>query len=220
MNEYITAFTLGNAAILANVCLLPLYPGMIAFLAGEDAPRRGGYWLGVPVLGGVITLNVALGLLLDRAQRTFADVLDVVLPAAYLAIAVLGVVTIAGRSPFASMSVGASPTLADRRALSAYLYGLMLAPMTLPCTGPIVLSAFVIGSVSGSGATLDAIVYFVFYSIGFGWPLLLLPLFAVPLQRRFTSWTTRNHRTIELVSGLVLVGIAGFGWWTVVRAPG
>ena len=27
MSEYVEAFTLGNAAILGNVCLLPLYPG-------------------------------------------------------------------------------------------------------------------------------------------------------------------------------------------------
>lgn len=28
------AFVLGNASILTNVCLLPLYPGMVAYLLG------------------------------------------------------------------------------------------------------------------------------------------------------------------------------------------
>ena len=33
---------------------------------------------------------------------------------------------------------------------SSYLYGMFLAPMTLPCTGPIIVSAFVLGGVSGA----------------------------------------------------------------------
>jgi len=37
MNELIGGFLAGNAAILTNACLLPLYPGLIAFLAGPDS---------------------------------------------------------------------------------------------------------------------------------------------------------------------------------------
>jgi cytochrome c biogenesis protein CcdA len=38
MSAYLGAFLLGNAAILSNVCVLPLYPGLIAFLAGTRLP--------------------------------------------------------------------------------------------------------------------------------------------------------------------------------------
>ena len=34
MGELVEAFILGNSAILTNVCILPLYPGLIAYLAG------------------------------------------------------------------------------------------------------------------------------------------------------------------------------------------
>lgn len=218
MNEYVTAFALGNAAILANVCLLPLYPGLIAFLAtrSDDRGSRSGWWLGAPVLAGVITLNVALGFALNRAQQTFADVLDWLLPAVYLAIVAVGVAMLLGRNPFAALPTTESPIVRSR-GVTAFVYGLMLAPMTLPCTGPIVLSAFVIGSVAGTGATLDALLYFVAFSVGFGWPLLVLPMLALPFQRRFTGWTTRHHHAIGAVSGVMLIGIAAFGWWTVVR---
>ena len=33
MSEYVEAFLLGNAAILGNVCMLPLYPGLFVLLA-------------------------------------------------------------------------------------------------------------------------------------------------------------------------------------------
>ena len=57
---------------------------------------------------------------------------------------------------------------------------MFLAPMTLPCTGPLVVSAFVIGGVSGSDALVDSLVYFLFYALGFGWPLVVLPILAAP----------------------------------------
>ena len=34
------AFSLGAAAILTNACVLPLYPGLIAFLAGGANENR------------------------------------------------------------------------------------------------------------------------------------------------------------------------------------
>ena len=34
MSEYVQAFVLDNGAILGNVCVLPLYPGLIVFLGG------------------------------------------------------------------------------------------------------------------------------------------------------------------------------------------
>ena len=40
MNELIQAFVLGNSAILTNVCILPLYPGLIAFMASNAANER------------------------------------------------------------------------------------------------------------------------------------------------------------------------------------
>ena len=40
--QFLEAFALGNAAILTNVCVLPLYPGLIAFLAGTSSEGRAG----------------------------------------------------------------------------------------------------------------------------------------------------------------------------------
>jgi len=56
MGELLQAFLIGNGAILTNVCILPLYPGLMAFLAGNaDNPRAQSAtrWLGLLVLAGV-----------------------------------------------------------------------------------------------------------------------------------------------------------------------
>ncbi|MFN8663162.1 MAG: hypothetical protein U0075_14840, partial [Thermomicrobiales bacterium] len=78
MNVYLGAFLLGNAAILGNVCMLPLYPGLIAFLAGnmqQGNLRRGGLLLGAVVLAGVLTVMLALGLVLFLVGQSFSRIL-------------------------------------------------------------------------------------------------------------------------------------------------
>jgi cytochrome c-type biogenesis protein len=142
-----------------------------------------------------------------------ADVLDVVLPVLYMMVAGLGVAMLFDRNPLARLGTGQAPSLRSANG-TAFLYGVFLAPMTLPCTGPIVVSAFVIGGVGGTGALIDSLTYFLWFSLGFGWPLVLLPFLALPAQRRITSVLARNHRRVTVASGLLLLGIAAFGWWT------
>jgi cytochrome c-type biogenesis protein len=101
--------------------------------------------------------------------------------------------------------------------LGAFLYGLLLGPMTLPCAGPIVVSAFLLGA--GSTQQLaSSLAYFLAFGLGFGWPLVLLPLLAASLQRRFTQWTVRYDRALTAAAGALLVAI-GVGGFIVEVAP-
>jgi len=215
VNELFGAFLLGNAAILTNVCLLPLYPGLIAFLAGNAANERAKRvtpWLGLMVLLGVLSLMTLVGLLLYALQATFGSLLAWLLPLIYGAVIVLGALMLFGVNPFARLNGVSTPLLRNPLA-SAYLYGVLLGPMTLPCTGPVVVSAFLLGA--GSAAALaGSLVYFFVFGLGFGWPLVLLPFAATPLQRRGVGWLTRNHTLLTRVSGVLLVGIGIFGVMT------
>lgn len=219
MEQFLEAFSLGNAAILGNVCMLPLYPGLFVLMANQrQNPRaaRATKWMGLLVLAGVVTVMVALGFVFHQVQRSVADVLVWLLPLMYGLVLVLGVAMVAGRNPFARLSTTQVPILRSPAA-TAYVYGMLLAPLTLPCTGPLIVSAFVVGSVSGSGALLDSLRYFLWFALGFGWPLVLLPLLAAPAQQRITRWLTGHHRMVTVASGLLLIGIALFGYWVDVR---
>jgi cytochrome c-type biogenesis protein len=219
MAEYVEAFSLGNAAILSNVCLLPLYPGLVVMLSARlsnPRSRLSTMTLGLAVLAGIVTFMIAIGFVLYQASRAVADILDWLLPLIYGTVFVLGVLMLVGRNPFMRLLRTEAPVLRSPTA-TAYLYGVFLAPMTLPCTGPLVVSAFVIGGVSGSDALADSLVYFFFYALGFGWPLVVLPILAVPAQQQITRFLARNHRVIEVLSGLLLIAIAVYGYWTEVR---
>lgn len=155
---------------------------------------------------------ILLGLALYLLNRTFSSVLDWFLPLIYITVIVLGLLMLTGRNPFSRLSATRSP-LVQNQYLSAFLYGMLLGPMTLPCTGPIIISGFVLGS--GSAASLaDGIFYFIAFGLGFGWPLVVLAIVATPLQRRMTGWLNRNYLLLSRVSGTLLVSIGLYGFWT------
>ena len=212
MNELFGAFLLGNAAILTNVCLLPLYPGLIAFLAGNagnERAKRVTPWLGLLVLLGILSLMTVVGGILYLLQAPFGGLLGWLLPLIYGAVIVLGALMLFGVNPFARVAGMQTPVVKSPLA-SAYLYGVLLGPMTLPCTGPVVVSAFLLGAGSAAALT-SSLLYFFAFGLGFGWPLVLLPFVALPLQRRGVSWLTQNHTLLTRVSGVLLVGIGVFG---------
>lgn len=212
MEQYLQAFVLGNGAILTNVCLLPLYPGLIAFLAGNAQSQRSPgatKWLGLVVLAGVLSLMLALGALLYGLQQSFSAILPFLLPAIYGVVLVLGGAMVLGYNPFNRMATAQTPALRNPY-VGAFVYGLLLGPMTLPCAGPLVISALLLGA--GSVAHLaTSLLYFLAFGIGFGWPLVLLPLLTTPFQRHFTRWMTANYRLLTRFSGALLLAIALFG---------
>jgi cytochrome c-type biogenesis protein len=214
MSEYAGAFLLGNAAILGNVCMLPLYPGLIAFLAGNIANERvrhGGVLLGATVLAGVLATMLALGFVIFALGQSFSRILPWLLPLTYGIVIVLGIALLLGKNPFAHLAAAPSPTLSNPYA-SAFVYGGLLAPMTLPCTGPVIVSAFVLG-VGSAAALSESLLYFLAFGLGFGWPLLVLPFVAMPVQRGVTRWLAGNFQALVRLAGAVMLAIAFFGIW-------
>jgi cytochrome c-type biogenesis protein len=219
--ELLKSVSLGNAAILTNVCMLPLYPGLVAFLAGNMTSEGGGEagasprvtrWLGFVVLAGILTMMVAIGFLLYSLSLVTADVATVLLPIIYVMVIAFGVLILSGRSPFAKLATVQAPVVKNPY-VTAYTYGLLLAPMTIPCTGAFLFAQFAIGAGS-AGGLVESLAYIVAFGIGFGWPLVILPFFAVAAQRNFTGWLTRNHQLLNRIAGVLLIAIGVFGFVT------
>lgn len=211
-NQLVEAFVLGNGAILTNVCVLPLYPSMVAYLAADTGrARRWSGVLGVLVLAGVLAMMLLVGLILFLLRRSFGTILPWLLPLVYGSVIVLGLLLLLGRNPFARLATAQAPVFRSPF-LTAFAYGLLLGPMTLPCIGPLVVSAFVLGA--GSATSLaSSLLYTLAFGLGFGWPLVLLPLLAVPLQRHLTRWLAGRYGLLTRASGLILLGIGLFGLW-------
>jgi cytochrome c-type biogenesis protein len=221
MGELIGAVGLGIGATITP-CILPLYPAFLAYLtgassvAGAGGPEvRGQGARLVPIAAaglvwaGVVLGMVAIGAVLAVLSLSFGSVIRVLLPLADLLLIGLGILLVAGRNPFARLPQ-ISPAGLGRGgpAAGAFLYGLLFAPIALPCSGPFLVSVFVFSLSIADVA--QQLAFFLFFGIGFGLPLFALgavgQLRGAQLARALIRW----ERPLQLVIGVALVAI---GLW-------
>src|SRR3990170_2764372 len=103
MNELALAFTLGLGSA-ASPCLLPLYPGFIAYMAGNSrsiAGTRASGLLGLLVLLGVLSAMVVVAVVLGLLSRSIGSILAYLIPVVDGILILLGLLLVAGRNPFA-----------------------------------------------------------------------------------------------------------------------
>jgi cytochrome c-type biogenesis protein len=208
MNVALTSFTFGLLAT-ASPCVLPMYPGFLAYLSGQVGAGQGRirYLLGAFVLAGVLTAMLALGALIALLSVSIGRVLAIVIPAAIVAIASLGILLLLDRNPFYRLPQIQVPLL-RRPSLNAYAYGLLYGPIAMPCSGPLVVAIFVYSVTLGD--TLGPLWAFLWFGLGFGVPLLAISLLSGAVQRDLTRWFARHRRVINLAGGLLLIAIAAY----------
>jgi cytochrome c-type biogenesis protein len=207
MGELVAVFAAGLASA-ASPCLLPLYPGFLAYLsanAGSLAGRRATGLLGLLVLAGLLTTMIVVGAVLVVVSVPIGRVASFLVPIVDAFLITLGVLLIAGRNPFNRLP-GLGVPLVRNPYGQAYVYGVMLGPIALPCAGPF-LAAMLAVSV-GFGDAVLRMGTFVVFGLGFGLPLVVLSLLAGARQRSIVRFVTSHHRAIEIVSGVVLIAVA------------
>lgn len=206
MNGAYTSFFLGLLAT-ASPCILPLYPGFLAYLSGHNEIENGKlrYFLGLFVLAGVLSMMLALGALIALLAVPAGNVLAIIIPVADISILVLGVLLLLNRNPFKRLPQIQIPLLRNPL-LNAYIYGLLYGPIALPCSGPLVISIFAI-SLTAKEA-LNTLWIFLWFGLGFGIPLFILSLLSGAFQHQLTSFFARNSRVINFIGGLLLISIA------------
>ena len=204
--EALTAFSVGLLASMSP-CVLPLYPGFLAYLSGGQLQisARYRYFLGFFVLAGVLVMMLALGALIALLSISVGAALRWVVPVSDLIIIGLGALLIVNINPFKALPQIRVPALRHPFA-NAFVYGLLYGPLTLPCSGPLVVSIFALSFTVGEA--LGKLWVFLWFGLGFGAPLLVLSLLSGALQRQLTTLFARHSRLINVIGGLLLVCIA------------
>jgi len=205
-NPAISSLLLGLLAT-TSPCVLPLYPGFLAYLSGQTGIGAGRqrYFLGFFVLAGVLTMMLALGGLIAVLAVSIGRILVYVIPLADILILSLGVLLLLDRNPFKIIPQIRVPVL-RHPFLNAYIYGLLYGPLTLPCSGPLVVSIFAVSLTVGEAFSTFWV--FLWFGVGFGVPLFILSLLSGALQHRLTVLFARDSRRINAIGGLLLIGIA------------
>lgn len=202
----LTSLSLGIAAT-ASPCVLPLYPGFLAYISGGQegiGSRPGRYLLGFFVLTGVLSMMLALGGLIALLSLSVGRALSVIIPIADITIIFLGVLLLLNINPFKALPQIQVPVLSHPFA-NAFLYGLLYGPIALPCSGPLVVSVFALSLTVGE--VLSKLNVFFWFGLGFGLPLLALSFLSGTAQRWITRQFARRARLLNSMSGLLLIGV-------------
>jgi cytochrome c-type biogenesis protein len=191
----------------ASPCVLPLYPGYLAYLSGGlKGSSRGAvrYLLGFAVLAGVLSMMLILGAVIAALSVSVGQALSIVVPFADSALILLGILLLLDKNPFARLPQVRVPVL-SQPLLNAYVYGFLYGPIALPCSGPFVVSIFALSLTPT--ALAEKLIVFLGFGLGFGLPLLLLSLISGAAQRSITGFFTRYTRSVNLLGGIVLIGL-------------
>jgi len=186
-------------------CILPLYPGFLAYLGGQSEMGRRKYFLGLFVLLGVLTMMLLLGGLIALLAVPVGSVLVYILPLADILILILGVLLLLNQNPFKTLPQIQLPVLRHPY-INAYVYGLLYGPIALPCSGPMVVSIFALSFTVGEA--FSQLWIFLWFGLGLGIPLLIISFLSAALQRQLTTLFARHSHAVNFVGGLLLIGVA------------
>ena len=205
MEVLATAFVAGLGSA-ASPCLLPLYPSFLAYLTGNAERlegRRGSGLLGALVLAGVLTAMLLVATVMVVLAAPLGSLLAYAVPLIDGVLILLGALLLAGRNPFLRVPQLRVPMGSGPYA-NAYLYGLLLGPIALPCAGPFLIAVLAISV--GVAETAARVGTFLVYGLGFGLPLLIPSFAARARQVQLTRWLAAYHRQVEVIAGVVLIG--------------
>jgi len=200
-----------GVATFFSPCLLPLVPAYLSFitgysldrLTGERVPLAGTFLSALAFVLGFTAVFVALG----ASATYFGAVLlrnQTVLRYVGGGLVVLFGIHLTGllRIPLLYREKRFHLPSRVPGLLGAFIVGAVFAIGWTPCVGPALATMLVLASQQGTVAR--GMLLLACYSLGIGIPFLLLSL-AVNRVLGVLNRTKRHYRTVEIVSGLLLV---------------
>jgi cytochrome c-type biogenesis protein len=212
------SFLAGLLTPLGAVCVLPLYPGYITFLAGPgDAVRglEGRLLLGMVTAAGVLASMFLFGLVVVYLFTfPLSGALSIISPVAYAILGIIGFLLIL--DVFPDLPVPALHVPGGRMPfLGAFLFGLFFGILILPCNAaPIVVLLAI------STSTTDILVNmlnFVFFGIGMAVPLVAISVLSAYQGKKGTAFLVRHRRAINLATGSLMLAVAIYYLFFIMR---
>jgi len=214
----VEVLTLPLVAVAAGIlsfsspCCLPLVPGYLSYMSalpvselGERDARRVTLKASLLFVAGFSTVFTAFGVAATLLGNAFLRNQDGIVRVFGVFIIVLGLATIGVlKVPFLMRERRVDMARVPKGTAWAFPMGMAFAAGWAPCIGPVLATILATAAVSGTvawGAFLLAL-----YSLGMGIPFVLLALGFSRAQRSL-DWLRRNGRAIEVIGGLLLVGV-------------
>ncbi|MDD1723939.1 MAG: hypothetical protein LUQ07_02280 [Methanospirillum sp.] len=206
-DTWVLSFLAGVYTPLGAMCVLPLYPGYLAFLASRTGNEgTSTLKLGLAVTGGVLAAMFAFGLIFVSILKvSTSDVIGILGPVIYLLLAVMSIAMITGFDisrffPLVSTPTGKTPYI------TAVLFGAFFGLVALPCNPASIILLFAISATTAD--FLANFINFVLFGTGMASPLLVLSALPMERNRTIIRFLTQNHLIINRIAGVLMLMVA------------
>jgi len=215
------SFIAGLSAPIFAVCVLPLYPGFLAFLASKvskNESKKTIVMLGVTVTLGVIISMFIFGLIFTFfLQESLTKTIGIISPIAFGILAFISIFLIfnfdLGRFlPKINAPIKKNPLV------SAFIFGLFFGAIVLPCNPASLIVLFAI--ITTTTSFINNLINFLLFGIGMGTPLLLFSIISAQKSTLIIGWLSKHKRSINLIAGLLMLGISIYYLFFVFRIFG
>lgn len=210
LSDLSTAFVLGLLTPLTAACVLPLYPGFLAYLSnqlsGKESDRKVLALFGVVIAFGVILFMLLMGLLFTTIlQVSLTRVIGVISPAAFFILVIISLLLIfdVDLSRFLP-KIHAPP--AENPLARALTFGFFFGAIVIPCN-PLFIAALFARTIS-TMSYLENLLSFLSFGLGMGFPLMAFSLISTASSTAVIGYLTKYKRVINLSAGAIMLVIS------------
>ncbi len=217
VNFWISFFA-GLTAPLVAVCVVPLYPGFLAYLSsrlsGKES-RKVIIFLGIVASLGVIISMLIIGLIFSRfLQSSLTNAIGIISPIAFLILGIISFFLIFNLDFGRIIPQFKIPTIKNP-VLSIFIFGLFFGAIVLPCNPAPLVVLFALSTTSTS--FFVNFLNFLFFGIGMSVPLLALSILSGQYTNVILGFFIRNKIIINRIAGLIMLGISAYYLFFVFR---
>lgn len=209
--NFFNSFVLGLLTPLTAVCVLPLYPGFLAYLANQFSIKENGVRKRYAMFGFLITLGVILfmfilGLIFTTLLKvSLTNVIGIVSPIAFGILFFVSLFLIFDFD-FSRYLPKVNVPIMKNPVLSALMYGFFFGAIVIPCNPGFIAAFF------ARALLFDNFIFsignFLFFGFGLGFPLLLFSLISVNWSSAIIRFLTMNKRRINFIAGAIMLLIS------------
>jgi len=203
------SFIAGLFAPLGAVCVLPLYPGYLAYLSNKISQKDSKktiILLGFIVSLGVISSMFIFGLIFTKfLQVSLTKVIGIVSPIAFGILGLFSLLMIfnfdLGRLfPQFHAPVTKNPYW------SSFIFGFFFGAIVLPCNPA---SLTILFAISASTADFFTnLLNFFLFGVGMALPLMIFSVISGVRSKEVIGFLGKHKRSINLIAGLIMLGIS------------
>lgn len=200
------SFLAGVFAPLGAVCVLPLYPGFLSYLASRSDAEKNVVKFGWIITAGVVVSMFLIGLVFSYLlESSLTGAIGIISPIAFFILFVISLFLIFGFD-FGGLFPRYNAKIFKNSVLTSFVFGLFFGAIVLPCNPASLAVLFAVSTSTMS--FLVNLANFVLFGIGMASPLLVFAYISSASSGRIIAYLSEHKKGINLVAGLIMLVIS------------